>query len=114
MKQSIKKGIKPLLYPVARYFGPRFQNIHDRLDQIDQNVTGLNRISDQLVTLERRMEDFERHISTDIQTAVEVLLTHQRSTALLQDRIAELQRLIGSGAVESALDESRAAPANQD
>lgn len=114
MRESIKARIRPLFYPVARYFGPRFQAISDRLDQIDRRVGELDRIDEHVGALERRLDDFERHLSTDIQTAVEVLLTHQRSTALLQDRIAELQRLLGSGAVESALEESPAFRSSND
>ncbi len=84
MKDRVKGGLRVAFAPLLNYFGPRFQSINARLDQIQHDLTSLN----------RRLDDFERHITTDVQTAVEVLLTHQRSAAILQERLAELKNLI--------------------
>jgi hypothetical protein len=97
MKERVKGGLRLMLFPVLRYFGPRFQNVYERLDQIQRDLNSLN----------RRLDDFERHITTDMQTGVEVLLVHQRSTAILQERIGELKRLIDSPSMREALEETQ-------
>lgn len=91
MKSLIKKALKLGGYPVYRYFGPRFHGIHERMDRVDANLADIRGL---IVEMDRRLGEFERNISTDIETTVEVLLTHQRSTTLLKDRLHELKRLL--------------------
>ena len=87
MNDKVKGALRVGLGPVLKYFGPRFQDISSRLDRIQHDLTSLS----------RRLDDFERHITTDVQTAVEVLLTSQRSAAILQQRIVELIGSIKGG-----------------
>lgn len=91
MKALIKKALKFAGYPVYRYFGPRFHGIHERMDRVDANLADLRGL---IVEMDRRLGEFERRISTDIETTIEVLLTHQRSTIQLRDRLNELKRML--------------------
>ncbi len=84
VKERLRGGLRFAFRPILKVLDIRFNNLQARLVQIEQ------RLQDQ----DRRLGDFERHITTDVQTAVEVLLTHQRGTAILQERIAELHRLM--------------------
>lgn len=114
MKQQLKEPLRILIYPVIRYFGPRFQNIHARLDTLISRLSVLDQIKDHLTAVENRvagmearLSDFEKHISTDIDTAVEVLLTNQRAAAMLQERLAQLQRLLDSESAKQILEQGR-------
>lgn len=118
MKQGIKGAAEALFHPIIGYFGPRFDNIHARLDKIAHHAADLDKrvseIHTEVQSVVRRLDDFERHISTDIQTSVEVLLTHQRSTAILQERISELQELVQRlGSSKTLAGETDASPDEQ-
>lgn len=98
MKQGIRGAVELIFHPILGYFGPRFENLNSRLDKMGHHTADLDirmqQVQNDVQSMIRRLDDFERHISTDIQTSVEVLLTHQRSTAVLQERISELQDLV--------------------
>ncbi|HEX2052154.1 MAG TPA: hypothetical protein VHJ78_00325 [Actinomycetota bacterium] len=105
IKSTAKRALKLAGYPVIRYFSPRFHGIHERMDRVDQSLADIRGL---VAEIQRRLGEFERNISTDIETTMEVLLTHQRSTALLQEQIYELKRLLDRMPAELGTGEDRA------
>lgn len=61
MSTWLKRIARFFLYPLLRYFEPRFEGVISRLDKLQQ-----------------RMDEFEERVAADVQTSAELLLTFSR------------------------------------
>ncbi|MGI8425666.1 MAG: hypothetical protein ACR2FO_02170 [Actinomycetota bacterium] len=94
MKAHLKAVLRIFLFPVLRYFGPRFANIHLRLDTIDRRLDQVDRSFE---SLEKRLVQFEDRAFTDIESTIEIFTLQQRIAAGLEQKAASLERLLASG-----------------
>lgn len=110
MKKLVKQVLRLLLYPVLRYFGPRFHNLQARLDELPGRLDQLGS------SLNSRLDQFENRMASDVETAIELMATGQRSArpavgsvmaapaapaekadARISDSLARLQERLESG-----------------
>lgn len=86
----LKSGLGVLLFPFLRYFGPRFGNVHLRLDKVDHHLVEIQESFD---SLKNRLTEFEERVLADVQCTVELFTLQQRATQRLEQRLAGAERL---------------------
>ncbi|MGH2773330.1 MAG: hypothetical protein ACRDIU_09375 [Actinomycetota bacterium] len=97
MKRTVRGVLRRFAGPLIAYIGTRFDESTARMNEMDRQISGrLDAIQERWAALERRLEDFQREIATGVQTAAEVMLTHQRAVSSVRRDIEELQELLGS------------------
>lgn len=117
MRGALRRLLKIAIYPVVRYFGPRFQNVHTRLDEVNHHLSLLSRLADRqndldnrLAALEQHLREYERRMSVDFDTILEVLIMHQRSSSTIESRMDEILEHLRSGAVLQSHEEPGTQP----
>jgi len=115
----LKRLLRALIWPLRRFFDPRFANIHQHLDrrfdrESDQLVEILRRIEAELTHLDQRLEKLAAGVATDVQTSAELLVSVGRSLRLLEDRFDQLESSMDTSPDGTRTDRESAAGAGRE